>query len=104
MGKIIKSLVILFFVAALLTGCTMAVSPIQGVITDYKAPLAATSNIGYSKVGTATATSILGFGSGDVSIKAAMQNGGITKIHHVDYHSTNVLWVYSKFTVIVYGE
>ena len=62
------------------------------------------NNQRYTKVGTATVTSVLGFGSGDATIKAAMKNGGITKIDHVEYESTNVLGVYAKLTVIVYGE
>jgi hypothetical protein len=42
--------------------------------------------------------------TGDSSIKAAAANGGITKISHVDYHTTAVLGVYAKTTVTVYGE
>jgi len=41
---------------------------------------------------------------GDASIQAAMQNGGITKIHHVDYKVTSVLGVYATYTTVVYGE
>ncbi|NIV10833.1 MAG: hypothetical protein GWN62_05950, partial [Aliifodinibius sp.] len=33
-----------------------------------------------------------------------IKNGGITKIHHVDFHSTSVLAIYAKFKVIVYGD
>jgi len=33
-----------------------------------------------------------------------MENGGITKIHHVDYKTEVVLGIYAKLTVIVYGE
>ncbi len=63
-----------------------------------------TDNRRYTKIGMATVTSILGFGSGDATIKAAMKNGNITKIDHVEYESTNVLGVYARLTVIVYGE
>ena len=92
---------------ALLAGCAAyAVSPVTGfVYSEVKGPGSATSNSGYSKVGTATAESFLGFvAMGDASISAAMEDGGITKIHHVDYESKNILGIYATFTVIVYGE
>ncbi|NIR62256.1 MAG: hypothetical protein GWN00_00465, partial [Aliifodinibius sp.] len=69
------------------------------------APLIATDSPEYSKTGVSEATSILGIvATGDASIDAAMKNGGITKIHHVDFHSTSVLGIYAKFKVIVYGD
>jgi hypothetical protein len=46
----------------------------------------------------------IGFASGDSSIKAAAANGSITKIEHVDYHTTSVLGIWGKTTVTVYGE
>jgi hypothetical protein len=33
-----------------------------------------------------------------------MRNGGITRIHHVDHETSNILGVYAKYTTIVYGE
>ena len=33
-----------------------------------------------------------------------MANGGIKKIHHVDFDVLNVFKLYSKVTTIVYGE
>ena len=37
--------------------------------------------------------------------KKAMENGNITKIHHVDYKVMNVLGgIYVKYTTVVYGE
>ena len=47
---------------------------------------------------------IICFATGDSSIKAAAANGGITKISHVDYHTTSVLGLWAKTTVMVYGE
>ena len=107
MRKTIIYIVLCLFSMALLAGCAaMAVSPTSGFLyTDVKAPLTATSNSGSSKVGTAVCTSILGLVStGDASIQTAMKNGGITKIQHVDYHSTSILGIYATFTVTVYGE
>ena len=92
--------------ATFLTGCAVSVAPVSGIwFTDVKGPADATSNSGYSKVGTAYCASILGLvATGDASIKAAMENGGITRIHHVDYDTKSYFGIYAKFTVIVYGE
>jgi hypothetical protein len=92
---------------SMLAGCAAySVSPVTGfVYTDVRGPGSATSNPGYSKVGTATAESFLGaIAVGDASIEAAMKDGGITKVHHVDYESKNILGIYATFTVVVYGE
>jgi hypothetical protein len=70
-----------------------------------KSPLIATSNAGASKVGTAKASSILGwFATGDASIDAAAKSAGITKIHHVDVQTSSVLGLIAKYEVFVYGE
>jgi hypothetical protein len=106
--KTVIYLVLCLFSTVLLAGCAaMAVSPTTGFLyTEIKAPITATSNSGPAeKVGKAVCTSILGLVStGDASIQAAMLDGKITKIHHVDYHSTNILGIYAVFEVIVYGE
>ena len=93
--------------AAIITGCgAYAVAPVTGYLySDVKAGMGATSNTGGMKMGTAECSSILGlFGMGDASIATAMKNGGITKISHVDYHSTNILGLYAKYVIMVYGE
>ena len=60
---------------------------------------------GYSKVGVAEATGIVGVVvDGDCSIRTAMEEGGITKIHHVDSEVTNILGVYAKYKTVVYGD
>lgn len=56
------------------------------------------------KVGEATASGIICFTQGDCSIKAAMDNGGIKKIHHVDYKTKNILGIVGSQTTLVYGE
>ena len=56
------------------------------------------------KCGLATAKGILVFTDGDCSIKAAMENGGIKKIHHVDYKVKNILGIIGETTTLVYGE
>ncbi len=93
--------------SSLMVGCAAyAVSPVLGgLYTDIKAPITATSNTSYSKMGSASASSILGLiAVGDASINTAAKNGGITRIHHVDYKSTSILGIYATYTVYVYGE
>jgi hypothetical protein len=63
------------------------------------------SDIKRDNVGQSSATNILGIiNTGDISIEAAMKNGKITKIHHVDMKTECVLGLYAKKTIIVYGE
>ncbi|MBC8234123.1 hypothetical protein H8E77_31640 [bacterium] len=107
MRKTIAYFGLALFLAAVLTGCfAMATAPVTGgLYTEVKGPVTATANSNYSKVGTASCESILGLiATGDASIETAAKNGGITKIHHVDYESKSILGIYAKYTVIVYGE
>jgi hypothetical protein len=59
-----------------------------------------------AKMGTSSCTSYLWLVSvGDCSTKAAMDNGSITKVHHVDWRMQSyVFHLYEKMTTIVYGE
>jgi len=103
----VKFLVPVLLLVVILAGCSAyAVAPVTGfAYTELKGPLTATSNTGSSKVGTGTVTSILGLiATGDASIDTAAKSAGITKIHHVDYQSKNILGLYAEYTVIVYGE
>ena len=92
----------------LAAGCVGPMGTVTGVggsiYTDMSGPVLATSRDAASKMGEATATGILGFATGDCSIKTAAASAGITKIQHVDYHVQSVLGVYAKTTVTVYGE
>ncbi|HSU54615.1 MAG TPA: TRL-like family protein [Candidatus Dormibacteraeota bacterium] len=91
--------------AALVTGCIGVGGPIVGSIySDVTGPVAVTESAGSSKVGEATASGIIGFATGDASIKTAAANGGITKIHHVDMHSKHILGIWGEATTIVYGD
>ena len=89
-----------------LPACAFVMSPLYGgVFTDAKYGWNATSNTGMMKHGEAMAQSVLGLvATGDASISAASAAGGITKIHHVDYHAWSILGIYAKFTTHVYGE
>ncbi|MGD0262883.1 MAG: TRL-like family protein [Verrucomicrobiota bacterium] len=94
--------------AGLVAGCVGPMGPVGGVggmvYTDVSGPIGATSNAAGAKMGQATSTGIICVATGDSSIKAACANGGITKISHVDYHTTSVLGLWAKTTVTVYGE
>ena len=56
------------------------------------------------KKGIATASGIILFVDGDASLMAAMDNGGIKKIHHVDYKVKNIFGIVGSTTTIVWGE
>ena len=105
MKKVLFSICVLFMLSACTTAPFM---PAQGLVyTHTKAPL----SIGFhktdlgNKVGTSTSTSILSlFSCGDVSAQAAAKNGKIRVIKHADYEFTNILFLYSKTTLYVYGD
>ena len=103
-----KKLMFCAVLAAAASGCVMvgktnAAAPIE---LDVQSP--DTSFIDNSvkpvKQGTATAEGIICFTKGDASLKAAMANGGITKVHHVDYKVTNILGIVGSTTTVVWGE
>jgi len=56
--------------------------------------------------GEASAMAILGlFAFGDAGIDAAMKDGGITKVHHVDHTVQHFLYaIFARDKTIVYGE
>ncbi|MFH1378072.1 MAG: TRL-like family protein [Planctomycetota bacterium] len=106
--KKIFTMCVLMAAAALLTnGCFVAsAAPTNGVFyTKVNGPLAlGDQSVLPSKVGKASTKGIIGFASGDCSISAAMQDGAITKVHHIDHETTNILGLVSSFTTVVYGE
>jgi hypothetical protein len=88
-----------------LTGCVVAHGPVTaGITLDQKGPVSYGPATGSSKIGRAEAWGILVYATGDASISAAMKNGGITRVHHVDNETTNLLGIYAKYVTIVYGE
>ena len=96
--------VVLLLAGVLLAGCATPY-PMGMIYTEIKSPVAVGESGSYSKVGVAKCTSILGLvATGDASIKAAMDNGRITRIKYVDYDSKNILGVYGEYTTTVYGD
>jgi hypothetical protein len=104
MRKALTLLIVGTSAIVLLAGCA-GVTPMNGSLyTDLQGPVAVGNGSGSSKTGTAKATAIIGIATGDASIQTAMQNGGITKVHHVDTKVKNILGIYAEYTTVVYGE
>ena len=87
--------------------CTPIMPPMGILYSEFRAPLDPNleeTELG-NKSGTAETRSILGLvTTGDCSIKAAAANGGLNTITYADYEYFNVLGVYQRFMVIVYGQ
>lgn len=105
--KRMSAIVLAAFLSFGVAGCLSApFQPPSGLISVTTAPLSTEGNwdVG-SKKGEASSFSVLGlYASGDCSIATAARNGGLTKIGHVDYKYDNVIGIWQKATVIVYGE
>lgn len=90
-------------------GCVRApfVPPMGGAFTQIEAPLDVdydSTSLG-TKTGQASSQCILGlFSFGDASTQAAATAGGLTSINHADYEFFNILGLYQKTTVVVYGD
>jgi len=85
-------------------GCASP-APVGVLYTEVTLPTIATSNPQATKVGVSECTSILALvAMGDASIDAAAKNGGITKIHSVDWEAKNILGIYGTYRTIVRGE
>lgn len=58
------------------------------------------------KVGRATSSAVFGIvAAGDGGLNAAMKDGGITRVHHVDHNIKLFAYgIYVSDTVIVHGE
>ena len=106
--KLCGILLVVAIGAFCLSGCVMPMNtPVYGglITSDVQGPVAVGDNgVKCEKTGIAEATGIILFSSGDASISAAMKNGGITKIHHVDCKTFSVLGLYARYTTIVHGE
>ena len=103
-----KKLLFCAVLAAAASGCVMvgktnAAAPLT---LDVQSPDMSfvDNSVKPEKKGIATASGIIIFVDGDASLKAAMENGGIKKIHHVDYKVKNILGIVGSTTTIVWGE
>lgn len=98
------------------TGCTTGLYPggptPAGIIyTEVTGPaqhlaVATHPDAEYYRRGEASAVAFLGlFAFGNNGVHAAMQNGSITKVHHVDHTVQHFLYaLYVNHKTIVYGE
>lgn len=95
-------------VALFAAGC--ASNPFYGgVFTQVSLPVghlhAPVDAVKSEKVGTGSCTNILGLiAVGDASLETVMKSAEITKIHHVDSSYMSFLFIFSQYTVKVYGE
>jgi hypothetical protein len=107
MKKMIVACALLVLAVFSLGGCAMVAAPVNGCwYTGVQGPLMVDDqDVASSKVGTSTMTSFFGvIAVGDASIDAAKKSAGISKVSHVDFESTSVLGIFSKWTTVVYGE
>ena len=96
--------IVLALVLSLLAGCGgLIYTGVKTPMTQISTPLSETPG---DKVGKSTCKSYVWVVTvGDCSIKAAMKNGGISKVHHVDTDITSVLaGFYADLTIVVYGD
>jgi hypothetical protein len=104
MKKRLMPLTAVLIVMSFLVGCA-SIYPRGVLYTEVKLPTEATSADASTKVGTSQCISVLGWVAvGDASIEAAMKNGGIKKIHHVDWDAKNILGIYGQYKTTVYGK
>jgi hypothetical protein len=104
MKKALSLAIVLAVVLA--AGCVMPMGgAVFAPVMDTKSTIeVGDTTVGMSKVGRATAEGIVFLAKGDASLTAAMEDAGITKIHHVDAEETNILGIYCTKTIVVYGE
>ena len=108
MNMLKLKLFLISFAALILSGCAYN-SPVPGVFfTGTTFPSGDKVKLDgetASKQGRSSCYSVFALVAfGDCSINSAMKHGGITKIHHVDSSSMNVLYFFFKYDTIVYGE
>ena len=93
--------------AFLLSGCVIPMKghSIAPIILDHiESDPIVDNSVTSAKQGQSQSRGVVFFTSGDASIGAAMRNGGISKVHHVDYNVKNILYLYNETTTTVYGE
>lgn len=84
-------------------------TPLKGVawapVVKVKSVLAVgDTTVGYDKIGESKWEGLLFLCRGDASLAAAMEDGGISQIHHVELEQLSVLGIYTEEIVRVYGQ
>ena len=108
MNMLKLKLFLISFAALILSGCAYN-SPVPGLVftgtTFPSGDKVRLDSETAGKQGKSSCYSVFALVAfGDCSIKSAMKDGGITKIHHVDSTSKNFLFFMFKYDTIVYGE
>ena len=115
-ASVVMSICVSGLAMLLASGCATALfpggpTPAGSLVTNVTSPaqslaVAMDTSAKCTKTGESSAMAILGlFAGGDASIEAAMRNGGITKVHHVDHTvSSFLLGIYLEDKTIVHGE
>lgn len=111
MKKSIILIVVCVCVAFMQVGCVMMrapfMPPVGGAFTSIEAPLDVdydSTTLGM-RTGEASSHNILGLiAFGDASTQAAAMAGGLLSINHADYKILHILGIYTKTTVVVYGD
>ena len=87
------------------TGCQTVFAPTVGVVyNDTKWNAGVTSNEKYGKSASGEALSIFGFvAMGDISADTLAKKASITKIHHLDVRTRNILGI-GILTATIYGD
>lgn len=107
--KTVVMLMVVAVVAIGLAGCysTPIMPPSGWIYSSIKAPLdpnLSQTTLG-PKMGSAETQSVFGMvATGDCSIKTAARNGGIQTVTYADYEYFNMLGVFQRFIVTVYGQ
>ncbi len=90
--------------------CALALLVLSGCYAHFQAPAPELSvplnGKSAERAGSASCQQILwSFAFGDCSIKTAMEDGRIKRLHHVDSEVKVILWgVFSEWTVRTWGE
>lgn len=109
--RYVALLLVIVILCAALSGCAGVFAPVvppTGMLfTQISAPIDTDmeeTTLG-SKQGKASTACVLGLVAfGDGSVYTAARDGNISRIDHVDYSFLNVLYLFSMYTTIVYGE
>jgi hypothetical protein len=101
-----STLIVLSLLLVSVSGCATVASPVPAwLYQNVHGPVDAENGVEPVKEGKACATNILGIVStGDASIDAAKQAGGIKEVASVDYQVNSVLGLFAKFCTVVKGR
>jgi hypothetical protein len=102
----LKKVLFIGVLASLFAGCATS-QPVGILYTELALPrsIVTQGDVSYTKVGVAKAVSVLGLVTiGDVSQRAAIRDGKISKVKYVDFAAKNVLGIYGEYTLTVYGD